>query len=255
MLRSVTRPAFELYKVLGRLYLRPLLVREWKRSRRRGDAVASGSPPTVNERPVEYAFALRWLGEIRAQHVLDVGSGGASWPQLLATCGFSVTAIDRMLGYWQGAFFNRHYHVVQDDITQTALRERFDAVTCLSVLEHIQDHPAAMRGMFGLLRPGGHIVLTVPFNRDVYLDNVYAHPDAGYSATSYVAQVFSRKELEGWLAASGGELVAAEYHEVFTGEYWTMGRRVHPPRRVDESERHHLGCFLLRGGPSPGRGG
>jgi SAM-dependent methyltransferase len=41
-------------------------------------------------------------------------------------------------------------------------QEAFDTVVCLNVLEHIEDHEAALRRMFERLAPGGRLVLLVP---------------------------------------------------------------------------------------------
>jgi SAM-dependent methyltransferase len=40
--------------------------------------------------------------------------------------------------------------------------DSFDLITCISVLEHIPDAMAALRRMWGFLRPGGRLYLTVP---------------------------------------------------------------------------------------------
>src|SRR5262249_1578172 len=39
---------------------------------------------------------------------------------------------------------------------------RFDLITALDVVEHIDDDRAAVAAMAGLLRPGGHLVGTLP---------------------------------------------------------------------------------------------
>jgi SAM-dependent methyltransferase len=41
-------------------------------------------------------------------------------------------------------------------------RESFDAITCISVIEHIPDDSGAIRKMWEMLRPGGTLLLTVP---------------------------------------------------------------------------------------------
>jgi SAM-dependent methyltransferase len=41
-------------------------------------------------------------------------------------------------------------------------RESFEAITCVSVLEHIPNDSAALRRMWEMLKPGGRLVLTVP---------------------------------------------------------------------------------------------
>ena len=42
--------------------------------------------------------------------------------------------------------------------------DRFDAVFCTEVLEHTLDPFAATRELLRILRPGGHLVLSTPFN-------------------------------------------------------------------------------------------
>jgi len=56
-------------------------------------------------------------------------------------------------------------------------KESFDVVCSISVLEHIPDDVAALRGMWHLLKPGGRLLLTVPCEAErseEYIDrNVY----------------------------------------------------------------------------------
>lgn len=225
------------YNLLGRLYLAPILWYEWRR-------VQKYSP---NERPVEYAYALGWLWRNDVKTVLDVGTGVSSWAHLLAGCYFRVTAIDRIKGYWRGGYFNRHFRVVNDDITNPAIKERFDAITCLSVLEHIVDHRAAMKGMFKLLNPGGHLVLSFPYNENRYVENAYSLADAGYGQDKpYICQVFSRKEINEWVAENSGRIVDQQYYRVFEGEFWACGCRLYPCVQVERQERCHLTCLIIQ---------
>jgi 2-polyprenyl-3-methyl-5-hydroxy-6-metoxy-1,4-benzoquinol methylase len=193
-----------------------------------------------------YKAAGHWY--LRPWLVLDVGSGLSSWPHLLATCGFRVTAIDRrQKGWWRSADFNRHYLVLDDDITAPRITGPYGAVTCVSVIEHIPDHAAAIRGMFGLLGEGGHLILTCPYNEASYVDDVYSLPEAGYNRdASYVCQVFSRAEVDSWLSENRAEMVAQEYYSVFDGELWTFGGRTYPPREVTAEDRHHLSCMVIQ---------
>ncbi len=52
------------------------------------------------------------------------------------------------------------FHVVPRDLPR--LYGRFDIVTCLDVLEHLDDDVAGLRTLSALLVPGGQIVITVP---------------------------------------------------------------------------------------------
>lgn len=201
----------------------------------------------MNERPIELTFALNCLYKICPKTLLDVGSGSTAWPHLLSNCGINVEAIDKIEGYWNWNFNNRHYYIVKDDITKTKLKKQFDAITCISVLEHIPNHLDAIKGMFTLLKPSGYLIITTPYNEKQYIDNVYKLPSAGYGQNAhYVCQVFSRKEINDWLKDNQATIECQEYYQIFTGEFWTFGKRIYPPRKVDIEEKHHLTCILLR---------
>jgi SAM-dependent methyltransferase len=236
-IKAILKSTYRFYEYLGNLYLLPILLAERKR------------PPyrSINERPLEYGYAFRHLANISPELVLDVGSGKTAFPHILANCGFRVTAIDMMGKYWGRGMSNRHYHILRDDITKPALKAEFDFITCISVLEHIGEHRAALKGLAGLLKTGGHIVLTFPYNERQYVDNVYVLPDAGYGQNAtFICQVFSRNEVETWLKENGLVVVDEEYYEVFTGDLWTFGERIYPPRKAAREQKHHLACLLLK---------
>lgn len=200
----------------------------------------------INERPVEYRFVFENLAQVFPKTVLDVGTGKTALPQLMRTCGFLVTAIDNVKDYWAEGMVNRHYHVVDDDILSPRIKGPFDLVTCISTLEHIPQHAVAVRMMFSLLRPGGRLVLTFPYNERTYVPNVYALPGSiGEDKYPFVTQAYSRKEIEGWISENGAALVAEEYWRFFTGEYWTIGERVVPPVRTSRTEPHQIACLAL----------
>ena len=121
-------------------------------------------PLLRNERPIEYRFLFESLSKTSPFSVLDIGIGTTALPHLLRTCGFIVTAIDNVVDYWPTGMLNRHFHVIDDDITDTRLTGTFDLIACISTLGHIENHQDALRTMFLLLNPGGHIVLTLPYN-------------------------------------------------------------------------------------------
>jgi SAM-dependent methyltransferase len=220
----------------GTLYLRLLCAREYKKQAFAG----------LNERPIEYAFLFRQLVEFWPKTILDVGTGMTALPQLLRNCGFVVTATDNIKDYWPAGMRNRHYHVINDDITQTALRETFDVITCVSVLEHIREHGNAMKSMYKLLNPGGRLILTCPYNEEHYVPNVYQLPESSVRENyPFVTQAFSRREVEGWLSESPFELVRQEYWQFFEGDFWTCGARLTKPVQVNKDCRHQLSCMTL----------
>lgn len=201
----------------------------------------------INERPIEYAFTLKQIFQIWLKKILDVGTGQFSLPHLITNCGFRVTAIDEMESYWRKKGINRHYQVIPDDITNPKISEAFDLITCISVLEHIPDHNAAIKGMFRLLRPNGYLILTFPYNEKKFVENVYNLPDVGYKQdASHICYIFSRNEIENWLDENHGNIIEQEFYEIFTGGLWAHGDRLNPPRKVKKEENHHLTCILFQ---------
>ena len=200
-----------------------------------------------NERPVELAFVFRKLVELYPRTILDVGSGTSALPSLMRGCGALVTATDNVRDYWPSGMFNRHYHIVDDDITATRLNEQFDLVTCISTLEHIHQPARAMGNMLRRLKPGGHLLLTIPYTEHSYVHNVYALPGSSYGqGLPYINQSFSRAELDGWMKENGAEIVEQEYWQCWEGEHWTVGAQIIPPRRVGVAERHQMTCVDIR---------
>lgn len=202
-----------------------------------------------NERPVEFAFVFKKIGEIYPQTILDVGSGTTALPHLMRNCGCLVTATDNVRDYWPSGMLNRHYHVINDDITATRLSRTYDLITCISVLEHIQRAADAVRNMFSLLNPDGHLILTFPYSERGYVKNVYELPGSSYGQKApYITQSFSRSELERWFGENDGAIVDQEYYQFWEGDFWTVGKQIVPPRKVTAEDKHQLTCILVQKG-------
>ena len=236
MLPGLKRGLRRAYEAGGRVYLTPLLKREWR----------TPPIPELREYVFQFEFALRAVARHMPRELLDAGSGVSSWPHLLASCGIRVTATDEMHGYW-GSMFNRHYHVIPDDITASRLDRQYDMVTCLGVLTTIADDRPAVRNLFRLVRPGGILVLTFAYRDGEAVPNAYALPGATYRAGyRYICRMFSRAEVEAWLAEEGGEIEEQEYFKVFTGPYWASGERIEPPQRARVDEPHQYTAISIR---------
>ena len=226
----------KIYDFIGSKYLNPILKLEQKKR----------PFPLINERSTEYSFTIKHMSTLCNGNVLDIGPGKSSWPHLLSTCGFNVKAIDKMDGYWN-SYFNRHYKIFNDDITNPTTTEKFQFATCLSVLEHIPDHLTAIKNMHNLLEKNGFLILTFPYNENIYHKDIYKHHEAGYGqGANFITQVYSRQEINKWLSDTSFEIIDQEYYKVFTGEMWTMGDRVTPCKKASSSELHHLTCLLLQ---------
>lgn len=200
-----------------------------------------------NERPVEFAFVFRKIAEIYPRDILDVGTGTTALPHLMRNCGCLVTATDNVRDYWSSGMLNRHYHVIDDDITATRLSQTFDMITCISVLEHVQKPSDAIRNMFFLLKPGGYLIITFPYNERSYVRNVYELPNSSYGkGMPYITQSYSRNELNQWIDENSAAIRDQEYWQFWDGEHWTLGGQCIPPKCVTSDKRHQLTCLLLQ---------
>jgi SAM-dependent methyltransferase len=195
-----------------------------------------------NERPVEYSFTFSWLNRLQPRTVLDVGTGQSALPALIRTCGFVVTAVDNVRDYWPSGMINRHWQVEDRDIRLAKADTQYDVVLCISVLEHIRETLAAMRGLHAYTRPGGHLILTTPFAAHSH-PNVYEAGGSYGSGNPYPCRQHSPSDLADWLAC-GFTLVHEEYWRAFDSDTWSVGELVRP--LVLTAEPAHLGCFVLR---------
>ena len=200
-----------------------------------------------NERAVEFSFVFRQISQICPKTILDVGTGTTALPHLIRNCGPLVTAVDNVKDYWPNGMTNRHYHIINDDIIKTKLKAKFDMITCISVLEHIEQFDAAVANMIKLLNPGGHLIITCPYTDDNYVKNVYDLEDSSYGkGNPFVAQSYSGKNLSDWLKNGNAAVVEQEYWQFWDGKYWTCGKQIIPPVKVSVNERHQISCILIK---------
>lgn len=111
------------------------------------------------------AFASKFPAGSR---VLDVGAGEAPYGVLFDHCEY--VTVD-----WEGSIYE-----TSPDITATAdgipvEDGQFDAVLLTEVLEHVPDPVSALKEQWRILKPGGRILITVPFVWHLHeLPNDYA---------------------------------------------------------------------------------
>ena len=108
--------------------------------------------------PARLQFVERFV-DLSGLRVLDVGCGGGILSEALAERGASVLGIDLAESALQAAEAHRAGQAVEyrlESSREVAARgERFDAVTCMEMLEHVADPAAVLRDIHAVLKPGG----------------------------------------------------------------------------------------------------
>ncbi len=123
----------------------------------------------------------RWLAARFARalgsRVLEIGAGFGNMTRHLRGRELVVASdLDKVaLEYLRGAFREdasvrvASYRFPLADAEETDIRAlSIDTVVCLNVLEHIQEDTATLSDLFGLLQPGGRLILIVPALRSLY---------------------------------------------------------------------------------------
>jgi ubiquinone/menaquinone biosynthesis C-methylase UbiE len=99
---------------------------------------------------------------------LDAGAGECQFKPLCAHLDYTAQDFGQYdgtgnIGMQMGTWDNSKLDIVSDITSIPRPDASFDAIMCTEVLEHVPDPVAALKELNRLLKPGGHLIITVPF--------------------------------------------------------------------------------------------
>ena len=105
--------------------------------------------------------------------ILDFGAGIGTYPDMLKDLGYKVDCVEIVPDWIK--ILKKNGHKVYDDIKQ--VKEKYDIIYSLNVLEHIKDDAGALAKLRDCLSDDGKIVLFVPAFNIIYnkLDSASGH--------------------------------------------------------------------------------
>jgi SAM-dependent methyltransferase len=125
----------------------------------------------------------------------------------------------------------------QMDATRMPLAEEFDAIGAFDVLAHIEDDRQAIRQVFRALRPGGHMLVTVPQHMLLWsAGDVAAHHVRRYARRELVEKLSEagfRIELRTSFVFFLSPALAASRFASRSQTAGTQSAELHLPRAVD----------------------
>lgn len=163
--------------------------------------------------------------------VLDAGCGSGRHLRALAKLpGLKLTGIDRNQKDVDEAArtlrampdaLSHDYSVTCADITHLPFAsEYFECVICSEVLEHIPEHEIALKELVRVLKPGGHLVVSVPryFSERIcwLISPDYSRDEGGH------IRIYKNRKLQRMLAKQGLQCWKINYKHALHAPYWWL---------------------------------
>lgn len=127
----------------------------------------------------EYASVMQQLDELRVPasvEIVDVGAGASFFDPYLALHYPKLCEVDSMKygDVTSMVVAQRAHYGVALPLYDTPCEglpsewsDRFDVTLCISTIEHVDDHDAAMQELVRITKPGGFVFITSDYFRDI----------------------------------------------------------------------------------------
>lgn len=165
-------------------------------------------------RILEYLYEDERFGSF-----LDVGCGRGDLLSHFSQRGVRCLGMDYSPTITAYHSAHRVFPVVRASVNSIPLApDRFDLISCLGLIEHLDDPVGALRELREVTRPGGRAVITVPRRLGVFPVLVplwyFSGNRCRYGWRNMVGRMYSQKLLRNQLSAAGWEV---EYISPFKG--------------------------------------
>ncbi|MEO7716505.1 MAG: class I SAM-dependent methyltransferase [Capsulimonas sp.] len=181
------------------------------------------------------------LGE--GYRVLEVGCGtGNVLRRLSSVCtGGSVIGMDLFIEGLAFARTRTSAPLVQGDVYHSPFSAEFDMIGLFDVVEHIEDDGRVFNSLYGLLKPGGSLFVTVPAHMSLW---------SYFDTASHHCRRYEIPELTERLAQAGFEIeYVTEFMTALYPLVW-LGRRmaamIRGDKKITAEDAHQMSVNELR---------
>lgn len=113
-------------------------------------------------------------------NLIDIGAGNGLILRSFRQKGFEVSGMELSPDLCKAMKKNpqmKGIKIFQGDISQKRGEAEYDIVLASDVIEHIRDDKKALDNLFSFLKPGGHLVITVPAHSHLFgkRDKLWGH--------------------------------------------------------------------------------
>ena len=197
-------------------------------------------------------FLVRSKGEFTGKTALDVGAGLSPHRHLLESHGLSYISHDFSLyeeSNDEPGFATRGWdypkHDIVCDVLEIPETRQFDFVICTEVLEHVPDPQATLRKIRRLIKPGGHVFISVPAMSFVHQAPFYFSSGLSTYWFDYWAKELDLDVVRLVSVGDYSDFMAQEVHRIFYSvpRSWLSGRsliQVLIDRTIHSRSRHFL---------------
>lgn len=144
----------------------PTLINKWKNQFSKASFIWLDKKAKIRSRQGLYEFLDHQFKKIQVgMNVLTIGSDGEVFHRLKKisyTNSFKLTSFD--------VVNDKKPDILGDICTYHLGTEVFDTIVCSEVIEHLHSPQSAVKNMFDSLKPGGKLIVTIPFIFPIHAD-------------------------------------------------------------------------------------